>query len=147
MVLKSSFLRKARCLVCLFCIGGFLYNVIEILWRGYTHWSMFFAGGACFTLIGHIQRVCKHSLFVRCAYCALAVTLVEFISGCIVNLWWKLNVWDYSDMLLNVKGQVCALYSVLWGGLSVIAMPIYRRLRALIDRPNRHVSAVRKKAG
>lgn len=121
--------RKVRCSVCLFCIGGFLYTIVEILWRGYTHWTMFFVGGACFNLIGRIQTMCKKGIFERCSLCALAVTTVEFISGCIINLWLKLNVWDYSGLWLNIKGQVCLLYSALWGILSLLEIPVYRRCR------------------
>ena len=51
---------------------------------------------------------------------------MEFVSGCLFNLRMKLDVWDYSDMPFNIKGQVCLLYTVLWGGLSLIAIPVYR---------------------
>lgn len=35
-------------LIFLFVVGGLLYAVIEILWRGYTHWTMAILGGMCF---------------------------------------------------------------------------------------------------
>lgn len=125
----KSLVQELKCSLCLFCIGGFLYNIIEVLWRGYSHWTMFFVGGACFNLIGRIHTFCRKGLFQRCVLCALAVTSVEFLSGCLFNLKMKLNVWDYSGMLFNIKGQVCLLYSVLWGFLSLIAAPIYSRCR------------------
>ena len=53
--MKNHFWTKLRCQVGIFLIGGALYNLIEILWRGYTHWSMFIVGGLCFQLIGYIQ--------------------------------------------------------------------------------------------
>ena len=31
--------------IVLFSIGAMGYGLIEILWRGYTHWSMLTAGG------------------------------------------------------------------------------------------------------
>ena len=36
--------------------GGFLYCLVEILYRGYTHISMFLLGGICFLCIGGIRR-------------------------------------------------------------------------------------------
>ena len=33
-----------------FAIGSVLYGTIEILWRGYTHWTMLLAGGICLAL-------------------------------------------------------------------------------------------------
>ena len=125
----KSMLKELKCGICLFCVGGFLYNIIEVLWRGYSHWTMFFVGGACFNLMGRIHTFCRKRLFQRCTLCALAVTLVEFFSGCLFNLKMKMNVWDYSGMFLNIKGQVCLLYSVLWGFLSLIAAPVYSRCR------------------
>lgn len=113
----------------IFCIGGVAYNLIEILWRGHSHWSMFLVGGTCFHLIGTIgTRLRRHGAFVIGAACSAAVTVVEYMSGCLFNLRLKLNVWDYSKMPANLNGQVCLLYSVLWGGLSLLALPVYRIL-------------------
>ncbi|MBR5539867.1 MAG: hypothetical protein IKU56_00615 [Clostridia bacterium] len=113
----------------LFCIGGAAYNLIEILWRGHSHWSMFLVGGTCFHLIGKIgTRLQNHSVLLIGAACSATVTAVEYVSGCLFNLRLKLNVWDYSNMPANLKGQVCLLYSTLWGGLSLLVLPLYRRL-------------------
>lgn len=129
-----SFWKGVRCQAALFFIGGGLYNLIEILWRGYTHWSMFLLGGLCFLLIGGIHtRLQKCSLFWRCTLCALTITAMEFLCGCLVNRVLHLGVWDYSAFPLNLLGQVCLLYTVLWGLLSVIAGPIYRFFRALVE--------------
>ncbi len=116
-----------KCGVGLFCIGGGVYNLIEIFWRGYTHWSMFIVGGTCFHLIGKIgSHFQKWTTARKCVLCSLAVTAVEYVSGCLFNLRLKLNVWDYSEMPFNLNGQVCLLYTVLWGFLSATAMPLYR---------------------
>lgn len=127
MQISNQRLKKWKTTIGIFCIGGILYNMIEILWRGYTHWSMFIVGGACFHIMGVIQTTCtKICRFNRCVLCSLAVTAVEFVSGCLFNLKMKMNVWDYSDMPFNFKGQVCLLYTILWGGLSLLAIPVYR---------------------
>ena len=69
--MKNHFWTKLRCQVGIFLIGGALYNLIEILWRGYTHWSMFIVGGLCFQLIGYIQTaLVKWGLFRRCLLCS-----------------------------------------------------------------------------
>ena len=125
--MKKRILTQTKCTLGIFLIGGTVYNLIEIFWRGYTHWSMFLVGGACFQIIGKIHTwFQKWSLLRRCALCSLAITLVEYCSGCLFNLKMKLNVWDYTDMPFNLHGQVCLLYTVLWGFLSLIAQPAYR---------------------
>ena len=120
--------------IMLFVVGGLGYGLIEILARGYTHWSMFLVGGTCFHLIGKIgSRFRTWNIARKCALCSLAVTAVEYVSGCLFNLRLKLNVWDYSEMPFNLNGQVCLLYTVLWGFLSATAMPLYRFFRRRLE--------------
>ena len=39
----------------LFVLGGSLYYMIEILYRGYSHWTMFMAGGIIFLFAGFFR--------------------------------------------------------------------------------------------
>lgn len=104
----------------IFNLSGFCYICIEMAWRGYSNWTMFFTGGICFLiLVKFLQIIENRSLLEKCVFSALIITTVEFLVGCIVNILFKMNVWDYSNMHFNVLGQVCLLYSVLWGILSI----------------------------
>lgn len=85
-------------------------------------------------LIGNIYRkFSRFHIWVRSTVSALVVTVVEFISGYIVNIILKLSVWDYSAMPLNIGGQVCLLYTVFWAFLSIPAGWLYRVLREKIE--------------
>ena len=53
--LKKLFMLIPK-LVLLFVFGGLMYMGVEILFRGYTHFSMFFVGGLCFVLVGGINE-------------------------------------------------------------------------------------------
>ena len=96
-------------------IGGLLYYGLEILWRGYSHWTMFILGGMCFYLIGEINEYLpwEMKLYKQIMIGVSIVTVLEFITGCIVNLWLKWNVWDYSSIPLNLFGQICLTYVLL----------------------------------
>lgn len=120
----------------LFLSGGAGYGLIEILWRGNTHWSMVLTGGACFLLI-YTVNTAPINFFTKCAVCAFAITGVEFTVGCFVNIILKLNVWDYSDLRFNFLGQVCLDYTALWFLLCIPVM----LLCALISK--RSVKAVK----
>ncbi|MBP3388622.1 MAG: hypothetical protein J6K98_01975 [Clostridia bacterium] len=114
----------------LFMVGGLGYNLIELGWRGRTHWSMTLLGGICFHMIGRIFLRLGHRTRVGCcALSALAVTAAEFLSGCLVNRLFRLDVWDYSLLPGNLLGQVCVGYSCLWALLSLPAAWFYRVLR------------------
>ena len=98
----------------IFSIGSVTYSFIEILWRGYTHWTMGILGGICMFLIYVINVSCKANILLKAVISATVITLLEFVTGVIVNLIFKLNVWDYSPLRFNVLGQVSLLYSFLW---------------------------------
>lgn len=124
--------RCIDCAVRLFLLGGTVYVLLEKLWRGRSHWTMFLLGGTCFHLMGRVGMRCRGwRLRHRCALCAALVTAAEFLCGCLVNRRLKMNVWDYSDRPLQIMGQVCLPYSVLWGLLSIPAMPLYAGCRRL----------------
>lgn len=109
----------------LFLIGGRLYTWIELLWRGRTHWTMFMLGGACFVIMGLLNEHIfpwELGLFQQCLISATIITVFEFATGCIVNLWLGWNVWNYSDVPFNLLGQICLPFFFLWIGLSVFGI-------------------------
>jgi Predicted membrane protein len=96
---------------------GVIYVAIEILWRGHSHISMLVVGGLCGVLVGAVNQIpvfYRLPIIAQSIIGASIVLLVEFFSGCILNLWLGLNVWDYSDQIGNIAGQVCLLYAFLW---------------------------------
>lgn len=104
----------------MFLLGGYAYCIIEVLTRGYSHISMLIAGGLAFLLIGETYEITKHKLPapVMMLIGAVIITTIELVSGIIVNLVLKLQVWDYSIYTFNYKGQICLLFSVIWYLLS-----------------------------
>ena len=41
----------------LFDVGDLLYVLIELIWRGHSHWTMFILGGLCGSAIGSLAGV------------------------------------------------------------------------------------------
>ena len=107
----------------LFLIGGFAYVGIELLARGFSHWTMFVVGGLCFFLVGAINEVTpKMALVKQMALSCVIITAIEFLSGCILNLWLGLDIWDYSDEFGNLFGQICLKHSCYWFLLSLVGI-------------------------
>lgn len=115
----------------MFLTGGFVYCGIEILYRGFSHISMFMAGGVCFLLIGVVENILGESASIigQMFVCGIMITVVEFLFGLVVNRQMHLNVWDYSGEQYNFKGQVCLLNTNLWFLLSGPAILLYDFLR------------------
>lgn len=114
----DAFLRR----VLIFLIGGLGYFCLEIIYRGYSHWTMFLTGGIAF--------LCLFTLFTasiplpfwaRCIAGGLIVTSIEFVVGVIVNKWLGWDVWDYSSLPFNLFGQISLSFSLIW---LVICIPI-----------------------
>lgn len=115
----------------MFLTGGFVYCGIEVLYRGFSHISMFMAGGICFLLIGVIENILGDSASIigQMFLCGIMITVVEFFFGMIVNRQMHLDVWDYSGEQYNFKGQVCLLNTNLWFLLSGPAILLYDFMR------------------
>ena len=116
-------------------IGGRLYTWIELLWRGWTHWTMFLLGGGCFVVLGLLNEYkipWRWCLLRQAVVGACIVTGFEFLTGCIVNLWLGWGVWDYSNLPFNICGQVCLYYFMLWIPLSAAGIILDDWLRYLI---------------
>ena len=112
-------------------LGGTVYVFLELMWRGYSHWSMFLLGGICFIALGLINEVIPWEMpltaqmFIGC----VIITALEFITGCIVNLWLGWDVWDYSDLPYNLLGQISVPSSVGWYFLSAVGIVLDDWLR------------------
>lgn len=107
----------------LFVIGGVAYVCIELLARGFSHWTMFVVGGLCFFLVGAINEVTpKMALVKQMALSCVIITAIEFLSGCILNIGLGLDIWDYSDEFGNLFGQICLKHSCYWFLLSLVGI-------------------------
>lgn len=110
--------------VFLFSFGGQVYYILELLWRGWSHWTMFILGGMCFIAMGLINELLswKTPLIYQMLLGGLITTVLEFVCGLIVNICLKWNIWDYSNVPYNLLGQISLRTSLLWCGLSVIGI-------------------------
>ena len=108
----------------LFFVGATIYVVIEKIYRGYSHWTMFLLGGICFIALGLINEVIPWNmpLLLQMFIGGVIITVLELITGCVVNLWLGWNVWDYSELPFNLWGQISLFSSIVWVGLSLVGI-------------------------
>ena len=124
----------------LFLIGGITYYFIEILYRGYSHFSMIIVGGLCFILIGSINDFSNKEipLLLQMFISVFIIDFIELISGIIINKILLLDVWDYSNLRFNFLGQISLRSSIAWFFLSFIAIYVYDLLRHILYNEEKH---------
>lgn len=117
-------LRRINKAAILFLIGAAAYALIEVAFRGYTHWTMAVLGGILFLLLGGLNEWIpwEMPLVLQCVIGAVIVTVAEFLAGLILNVWLGLGIWDYSDVPGNILGQICPQFIFAWLGLSLVAI-------------------------
>jgi len=107
----------------LFCTGGLGYMGLELLWRGWTHSTMFFAGGTCFLLLGRLKPLPP---WAKAVAGAGIITAVELAAGLLINR--HHTVWDYRSAPFNFLGQICLPYCLLWMPVGLAGAETYRLL-------------------
>lgn len=117
-------MKKVSEYLVLFALGGTIYYTFEMIFRGFSHWSMFVLGGVCLVFFGQQGLWVKWEdpLWLQLLRCMVFVTAGEFITGIIVNKWLKWGVWDYSDQPFELFGQICAPFTVIFSGLCVLGI-------------------------
>ena len=106
-----------------FAFGSVLYGLVEVLFRGHTHWTMFLLGGLVFSVLYKLDFQMENKNFLlKCSVGSVIISSMEFLCGYVVNVQLKMHVWDYSGIKFNVLGQVCPKYAAVW---FLLCIPAY----------------------
>jgi uncharacterized membrane protein len=114
------YMKKISEYLFLWAVGGCMYYGFEMVFRGFSHWTMFVLGGICFVFFA-VQGKMLHwqdPLWMQIGRCMVFVTSMEFITGIIVNKWLHMNVWDYSRLPFQLFGQICVPFIIIFSGLA-----------------------------
>lgn len=117
-------MKKLYKYMALLLVGGGIYVLLELIWRGRSHWTMFLLGGICFVSLGLINEIIPWEMLLwqQVLIGACIITGLEFMTGCMVNLWLGWAVWDYSGLPGNILGQICPQFFILWLPVALIAI-------------------------
>ena len=111
-----------------FLMGFFCYSFIEIVMRGYTHWTMSLTGGTVLTILYAVNSRRTITLIRSCIIGTFIITAIELTVGIFDNVIMHWNVWDYSDMPFNFLGQICIPFSAFWFVLCIPANRLCKRI-------------------
>lgn len=116
-------------------IAGGIYLLIELAYRGYTHWTMLPLAAVIFVCAGVLDEGENPPPVWQQVVIGTAIaTALEFVAGLILNVWLGIGVWDYSDMPGNVLGQICPQFTLAWAVLMVISIRLENTMHRIADR-------------
>ena len=114
-------------------------SVRKRLWvnRGFLHGPMLpiYGSGALVILISTIGV--RENPWLIFLFGMLAATVLEYITGAVMEKMFHVRYWDYSRQKLNLNGYICVSSSLCWGVFSVLLVravhiPVER---AVLDIP------------
>lgn len=110
----------------LWFLGGSLYYSFEVIFRGFSHWSMFVLGGICMMFFAFQGSAAgwREPMWLQIIRSTIFITACEFITGIIVNKWLNWAVWDYTDQPFHLFGQICLPFAVIFSGLCAVGIPL-----------------------
>ena len=111
----------------LFILCGLIYVFCEILFRSYSHSSMFFLAGFCAVFfIDTPNNIYSFDLgyLKQISISTLLCTLAEGITGLYVNVYQGWHVWDYSNLPFTFFfGQCNLFFAFIWALMIAFAIP------------------------
>ena len=119
--------KKTIPLITIFVTSGLAYIFLELLWRGYSHWTMFICAGFC----GLVMAAINDNLLefdtdfrIQVVVSALICTAAEFMFGIVFN--GDFTIWDYRNMYgtIHILGdQINIFFILMWGLISIFGLP------------------------
>ncbi len=67
-------------------------------------------------------------------------SIIELITGVLIEKIFKMRLWDYSDKNFNIQGHICLEFSIYWGFLSflliIIVNPLFTKIASYLSTTN-----------
>lgn len=116
----------------------FLYSFLGWVWescyvsvrkrrwvnRGFMHGPMLplYGSGAMVVLIATIPV--RDNLWMVFIMGMIGATTLEYITGVTMERMFHVRYWDYRNMKFNIKGYICPLATLCWGGFSILMVRV-----------------------
>ena len=84
-----------------------------------------YGSGAIMMLV--VSAPFQHNLFLTYAAGCIGATILEYITGVVMEALFKVRYWDYSDVRFNFQGYICLGTTLSWGFLTILMTHIIHR--------------------
>jgi len=115
----------------IYCFIGWVYESLYDSLRDHRFVNRGFMHGPFLPIYGVGALLCitsadlaNHVLWLTFLYAVLVCTVMELLTGMLMEKIFKVRYWDYSKLKFNVKGYIAPPVSLIWGILAVIVSEI-----------------------
>lgn len=115
----------------IYCVCGWIWESCYVSarqkkWvnRGFLHgpWLPIYGSGAIIVLFATLPV--KNNLFLIWLLGMISATILEYITGAVIEKIFKVRYWDYSKHKVQLKGYICLSSSVAWGFFSILLIRV-----------------------
>ena len=95
--------------------------------RGFLRLPMLPLYGTGAVMMLWVSLPVKNNLFL--VYCSgvVAATLLEYVTGYVMERLFKVRYWDYSNQKFNLHGYICLTSSIAWGFLTIFMTEVIHK--------------------
>lgn len=110
-----------------YCFIGWCWEVFyvgitkrKLVNRGFLHMPLLPIYGFGAVIMLHSSLPFQDSIILTFISGMISATLLELVTGLLMEKLFKVRYWDYSKQRLNFKGVICLSSSLFWGLLTVL---------------------------
>lgn len=121
-----------------FIIYSFLGWCVEVLYayknqrkfvnRGFLHGPICPIYGLCISSMVIVLANINVTLPFLLIVATIVISIIEYLTGYILEKLFKTKYWDYTDDPFNIHGRICLHFSIMWGITSVGVVKILHPL-------------------
>ena len=128
----------------IYCFFGWVWeclyvSVCKAKWvnRGFMHGPFLPIYGTGAVIMLFLTIPVKNSIVVTFLVGMTGATILEFVTGVLMEKMFGVRYWDYSNCFMNFHGHICLQASLLWGFFSVLLVNV---IHALVEKGIGHLS-------
>lgn len=105
--------------------------------RGFLRLPMLPLYGSGAVMMLWVSIPVQDSLFLTWCAGVIGATVLEYVTGYVMEQLFKVRYWDYSDQKWNIHGYICLSSSIAWGFLTIFMTHVIHRPieRAVLSMP------------
>lgn len=84
-----------------------------------------YGSGAIMMLL--VSMPFQDNLFLTYLAGCVGATILEYVTGVVMEALFKVRYWDYSNQKFNFQGQICLSSTLAWGGLTILMTEVIHK--------------------